>query len=273
MCKKIFFISVLFSLFNSTSVFAFDHPDGCPVSRAEKIVCAAVMCEFGAAMGENPSECNQVRIDLAVYLASLGFWDKPAKCMNRDSDCNTKGKAKKAPANARHCTDPDTGIVDSNCMRGMNIMTMDCSEEPAGEKQDSCYRELSVRNNMCTNAINGTLEPCADNTVTAYEPPNTYMTLEEKYKDDPTVRVYPQGVFNMSLVPPGSFYYWTRDVDGGLKMMVFLRSEKTDHCMSMPPKDMLECLGGSTRMFANDWPEECKTTDNFKDCMTRHGLL
>lgn len=146
MFKKLLFISVLFSLFNSTSVFAFDHPDGCPVGRAEKIVCAAVMCDFGLIMGEWPSECNQVKVDLAVYLATLGFWDKPARCFNRDQDCKKDGKAKKANATPAMCA--EAGVTQNQCERGVAINNADC-DELTGTAEQECIINLARETHAC----------------------------------------------------------------------------------------------------------------------------
>lgn len=279
MFKKLLFGCVLLSLLQVNLASAFDHPDGCPVSRSEKIVCAMVMCDFGQAMGEWPSECNDVKIDFAIYMASLGFWDKPAKCFKRDKDCNKKGKAKNQVA-AQSCQDTISGEYDNNCLRGVNIMNMDCSERTTEEEKTACYRELAVKNDMCEKNVGGVIEavPCDETLargVTIHEV--RHISLAEKYADDHSVRLYPQGSFAPEdigrIAPPGSFYYWTRDVSGELVLIVFLRAASYNHCLILPTQDMLRCLGGKDAMYNHEWPEECKTSTNFKECMQRHGLL
>ncbi|MBU0801486.1 MAG: hypothetical protein KKA05_10870 [Alphaproteobacteria bacterium] len=279
MFKKLIFSGVLILLLHVNLSFGLSHPDGCPIGRSEEIVCAAVMCDFGLLKGESPSECDQVKIDLAVYLASLGFWDKPAKCYNRDQNCNKKGKAKKQ-VSAQSCQDSISGDMDSQCLRGVNIMNMDCTEKTAGEEQDACYRELAAKNNMCQENVDGVIQavPCDESSggvVTLHE--TRYTSLADQYADDHTVKLYPQGSFDTAdfgrIAPPGSFYYWTRDTSGELVLIVFLKTVNYNHCLVMPATDMLKCLGGKDAMYNHEWPKECKTSDNFKECMQRHGLL
>lgn len=95
-------ILVLLVLFCSGSAFAsneqeardFFNKNSCDISSDETLICEALMCNpIGLAINESRSECLKVNRRLAWYLATLGFWEDPPKCMSRDSSCNKTGRA------------------------------------------------------------------------------------------------------------------------------------------------------------------------------------
>lgn len=150
--KKFLFFLLLFS----TSAFATDFEKeadnqvkahSCPMKSDERLICANVMCDFGLIMGEWSSECTQYKKDLAIYLATLGFWDKPPKCWGRDSGCKKDGKIKKNTVATSVCED-EKGNIDANCLKGLNVMNSDC-DELSGKEKDQCYVDLAKANGEC----------------------------------------------------------------------------------------------------------------------------
>lgn len=150
--------AVLFAL---TSLYATQTlaTEGCPMPSDEKLVCAVVVCDFGLLKGENSSECKAYKKQFAIYLASLGIWDKPPKCKNRDMACNKTGTAKKAESPPSVCTDPDTLITDPECVKGANINSFSC-DDMTGEDQDKCYINLAKANGTCDELSGDAKDEC-----------------------------------------------------------------------------------------------------------------
>lgn len=148
MFKKLLFGCVLVSLTQINFASALDHPLGCPVGKDEKIVCSAIMCDFGLVMGEWPSECNKVKADLAVYLTTLGFLKKkPARCYNRDENCIKDGTAKRAIATPAMCS--EAGLTQNMCELGVAINNADCDELTSTAKQE-CIIKLARDTHSCS---------------------------------------------------------------------------------------------------------------------------
>lgn len=80
------------------------NPETCPMESDEALVCEIVMCNpVGLAIAESRSECLQKNRKFAIYLAKLGFWDKPPKCKMRDKNCNEVGQASNASIDVEYC--------------------------------------------------------------------------------------------------------------------------------------------------------------------------
>lgn len=126
MMKKLI---MLVALFGSASAFAGPELKECSVSKAEKLVCANVMCDFGRIMGEDSKECRQYKVDLAVYLATLGPFSKPPKCKMRDENCKKTGNAKKAEVDEKYCKGLDTVTEQDACLAGKKLMDEDTTED------------------------------------------------------------------------------------------------------------------------------------------------
>ena len=146
---KAFFISFLVSV---TPVTLASPEGGCPIKSDEKLVCAVVMCDFGLIMGEWSSECTQHKKDFAIYLATLGFWDKPPKCMMRDENCNKDGKAKKAELSPKDCEKFDTEIQQKACLDG--IALNDNEEETPTLELCNSLNSFSTRETCCVSLLN-----------------------------------------------------------------------------------------------------------------------
>lgn len=126
MLKKIILCAALAA---PSFAVANNNPNGCPVPSDEKLVCAVVMCDFGLIMGEWSSECTQYKRDFAIYLATLGPFDRPPKCKMRDENCNKTGKAKKAAVDEKFCTSLSTPEAVNACLAGKKAIDEDKSEE------------------------------------------------------------------------------------------------------------------------------------------------
>lgn len=86
MNKKVFFSTALLCF--SSASFA------CDVPSDEKLVCEVVLCNpIGLVISESRSKCMKVNRRFAIYLATLGFWDKPPKCKLRNAQCQKTGNA------------------------------------------------------------------------------------------------------------------------------------------------------------------------------------
>ena len=154
--KKVF---LLLSLLVSLPAAA-GTPEGCPMSSKEELICANVMCDIGYIAGEWSKECQQYKIDLAVYLATLGFWDKPPKCYQRDMSCNKVGKAKKSTVATSFCTDETTGVSNEECLKGKNINDADCEDKETLEEKETCEIQLAQVNNACNELVGIAKEKC-----------------------------------------------------------------------------------------------------------------
>ena len=90
---------------NSESV---TNPETCPMKSDEALVCEVVLCNpLGLVISESRSECLKTNRRFAIYLATLGFWDKPPKCKMRDKNCNKTGKASSANIDVEFCDELD----------------------------------------------------------------------------------------------------------------------------------------------------------------------
>lgn len=111
---------VVGTLFVSSFAFAGPHDNGCPIHKDEKLVCAVVMCNpIGMAIPESFNECLKVNRDFAIYLATLGFWDKPPKCHARDENCNKTGRASTAQMSPEHCVAAGDDDKKAACMTAL----------------------------------------------------------------------------------------------------------------------------------------------------------
>lgn len=119
--------SLIFAALSSSALAA--DPNGCPVPSAEKLVCAVVMCDFGLVMGEWSSECTEYKKDFAIYLATLGPFDKPPRCKMRDENCKKVGTAKKASLDASKCDELETVEAQTACKAAVQNNDNDTSEE------------------------------------------------------------------------------------------------------------------------------------------------
>lgn len=91
-------------------------PEGCPMKSDEALVCEVVLCNpLGLVISESRSECMKTNRKFAIYLAKLGFWDKPPKCKMRDKDCNKTGKAKSANIDVDFCDELDNFDERNTC--------------------------------------------------------------------------------------------------------------------------------------------------------------
>lgn len=165
--KYVFIFAALMAIPIASNAVDYEHEaktavkkNSCPMKNDEEVVCAMIMCGFGASMGEYPSECNQVKLDFVAYVATLGFWDKPAKCFMRDSSCAKTGKASKKTESSTLCEDPDTGKVDEACLKGLNVFNMDCDEFEDKKQRDQCYLSLAQANAECKKLSGGAKAKC-----------------------------------------------------------------------------------------------------------------
>lgn len=153
---KLFFIPFMLSVTSFTQAAS---TAGCPLPSDEKLVCAVVMCDFGLVFGEWSPECTQYKKDFAVYLATLGFWDKPPKCKLRDEKCAKVGNASKPKADASTCSGFSGN--KSHCMRGVAINNSSC-DELSGAQQRTCYIELARETNSCESLATNEAFECLD---------------------------------------------------------------------------------------------------------------
>lgn len=93
---------------------------GCPMSSDEKLVCSVILCNpIGLMISDSRSECLKVNRDFAIYLATLGFWDKPPKCYARDEYCNRTGRASTAQMSPEYCVDAGDAGRQNACMTAL----------------------------------------------------------------------------------------------------------------------------------------------------------
>ena len=97
---KIFLLLLIVLSFSPTSsqaddaeVKEFVQENGCQIRSKELLMCEALMCSIGILIAESRSECLKIQGEVAVYIATLGFWDNPPKCKSRNSDCSSAGRA------------------------------------------------------------------------------------------------------------------------------------------------------------------------------------
>jgi hypothetical protein len=148
MKKALLFLTCLSLQFLNNSAFA-GEPEGCPIKRDEELVCSMLLCSVGLLIDESRPKCLKIQREYAIYLATLGFWDKPPKCKSRDMDCNKTGKASKAPIPPDICTDPVTMETDAECVKGKNIADFDCDDIKEVDLQNECFVNLAKINNAC----------------------------------------------------------------------------------------------------------------------------
>lgn len=124
----------------------------------EQLVCKVVLCNpLGLISPDARPDCLQVNKDFAIYLATLGFWDKPPKCKMRDMQCNKTGTAKKGVVAESPCTDPITHVTDPVCVVGMQKNDAACDDISDPIEQDKCYVGLASSTNSC-NQLTGSLK-------------------------------------------------------------------------------------------------------------------
>jgi len=191
--KNIFLLLLFFSIGANAADFESDAKQkskdhSCPMKSDEKLICANVMCDFGLIMGEWSDECKQYKKDLAIYLATLGFWDKPPKCFARDSTCKKDGKVKKNTVATTVCED-EAGNIDENCLKGVNVVNSEC-DELTGKEHDQCYVELAKANGECEKLSGESKLKCLgiDGEMFAaqgYLKANSYCKSLDEYASDP----------------------------------------------------------------------------------------
>jgi hypothetical protein len=158
-----FFITIMLFVTQFANATTADESQGCPVASDEKLVCANVMCDFGSIMGEWSPECTQYKKDMAIYLAKLGFWKKPAKCMTRDEHCNKTGKAKKAAVDQSYCDSLASETDKKACLDGIKITENDgatptleyCGSLNSFDSRASCCSALPLADDVtaCTTKL------------------------------------------------------------------------------------------------------------------------
>lgn len=103
--------------------------NSCDQGRHERIVCANIMCGFGAGMGEWPSECTDYKRLLIEVLATYPPWKSPPKCFMRDKDCNKSGRAKEADADEEFCMSMSDNKERHQCMMALETTTQEGAED------------------------------------------------------------------------------------------------------------------------------------------------
>lgn len=149
-------VLLLLGVLLSPATFA-GQPGGCPMDSDEQLVCKVVLCNpMGLVSPDARNDCIQVNREFAIYLATLGFWDKPPKCKLRDMQCNKTGNAKRGQVTESPCTDPVTHITDPICALGMQKNDAACDELSNPLEQDTCYVNLAKNTKLC-DALTGSL--------------------------------------------------------------------------------------------------------------------
>ncbi len=121
--KNTLFITLLFF---ATTITHTAH--GCPMSSEEELACSVVLCNpMGLIISESRSECLDVNRRWAWYLATLGFWDSPAVCLERDKNCNVTGRASNAPADPGFCRYLSTGEEQDICAAALGAKDADAT--------------------------------------------------------------------------------------------------------------------------------------------------
>lgn len=106
-------------------------PEGCPMKSDEALVCEVVLCNpLGLVISESRSECMKTNRRFAIYLATLGFWDKPPKCKMRDKDCNKTGKAKSASIDVDFCDELENFDERNTCRNTLGYPVLDPNPQP-----------------------------------------------------------------------------------------------------------------------------------------------
>jgi hypothetical protein len=138
MFKK--FLIVVAAMLASTSVLADRVPgmDHCNIKSDEELVCSVVMCSVGLAISESRDECLKVNRDFAIYLATLGFWDKPPKCRMRDESCKKVGKATTASLSPEQCVELPTEDKQSACLAALGAAPDGYCDKFSGAEKIGC---------------------------------------------------------------------------------------------------------------------------------------
>jgi len=95
------------------TVEATKSEEGCDIDDDEQLVCEALMCVIGIAIPESAAECLDVNIRFAAYIATLGPLRSPPSCKSRNDQCESTGKASKAPVEVAQCQ--QLGLGDDPC--------------------------------------------------------------------------------------------------------------------------------------------------------------
>jgi hypothetical protein len=136
--KTILILSLVF--FGSIDQARADFSQGCPMSNAETLVCSVVLCNpIGLVISESRRECLKVNRAFAVYLSTLGFWDKPPKCKLRDTRCNKVGNASNVSISPQYCDELETVAQQNACKLGLGLYDPAyCSTIEASFERASC---------------------------------------------------------------------------------------------------------------------------------------
>lgn len=103
--------------------------NNCGTSKKEDIVCANIMCDFGALMGEWPSECTDYKLKLAVEKAKLPPFKKMPKCFMRDKSCARGGRANKNAINEDTCNSMALASERHACLLGLELNEQEGAEK------------------------------------------------------------------------------------------------------------------------------------------------
>ncbi|MDP5209853.1 hypothetical protein [Microbulbifer sp. 2205BS26-8] len=130
-------------IYTIISAFIVGSASACDIDSDEQLVCEALMCSVGIFIPASHSECVKVQRDFAIYLATLGFWEDPPKCKNRDMNCQSTGNANTRSANLPAAT--------CNNLNGSNYINCQFQVSKYNGSAFNCgqYRNNQALFNLC----------------------------------------------------------------------------------------------------------------------------
>lgn len=130
----VFFLAIL-----SSDVFADPLDNACPVRRGERLACSVLLCNpIGLAIAESRSECLQVNIDFAVYMATAGFLRSRPRCYSRDQNCNRTGRASTAEMGPEYCVGAGSTDKQQACMAALGAAPEGYCNNFTGYEREAC---------------------------------------------------------------------------------------------------------------------------------------
>lgn len=142
-------LSILLSLsFSNDALASNEEIQECPMGSAETLVCEVVLCSIGLFIEESQAKCIEVTTAFTWYLATLGFWDSPPSCKQRDENCNKTGTAKKASTTPEECAKISNVQKKNTCLAKTGHVT----EEYCNDLKDSSEKST------CLDSVNATQE-------------------------------------------------------------------------------------------------------------------
>ena len=93
--------------------------NSCHRSRAEKTVCANLICNFGFAQGKWSSACTQHKLDLIFLQARTPPWEDLPTCKMLDGLCRVVGQASARRADSDFCKNISDSKERHACMVGL----------------------------------------------------------------------------------------------------------------------------------------------------------